>query len=497
MATLRVVFVAVCAVVSSVSLCGAQGQRAGAEADSWIVLQQGLAQDVCRYEIPLSLSESSPSPLGRPQSEEVFEVLDAPEQGYTQRVDFDPAPVGGRYSLLLRPATEIKWLSSQGSSGSTLLQIAILQGREENDLEVVKEGYVSQGQSFSLPIKVPADQLDLRRDKPVRGSVEFRLNLTRPETYRARMTLNVNAFLVGSMIMESVRVDVTMECAGFTRLEDRQIRIQVRPLERPQRSDAASGKIADILTLQTSSLVVEKIASDYSKVSLAAVDGKLGQPRPDELLDESRRIMPQRPLPRFARVDLIRRRLVSLDDLCAEAGDAGCVVLVFGDHAPVTSDYNRGLPRLSPGILPLDEDLICGMLRASVEKPVVVAFACKRFDSTTLYERWLGNDPNFYVISDFSQPSYALGSRDPSTYYARGRSGVVSQAETLCGKFALPEDQVAVVLVDGSGLVLHVELDAQDKLEQVLTGINERIRGLFPTSDPNQAAGPEEERSRG
>ena len=62
--------------------------------------------------------------------------------------------------------------------------------------------------------------------------------------------------------------------------------------------------------------------------------------------------------------------------------------------------------------------------------------------------------------------------------------------EDLRGKFALPEDKVSVLLVDGAGTVLHVEPDAQDKLERVLTGINEMIRSLSLTSDPNLPAGP-------
>jgi hypothetical protein len=66
--------------------------------------------------------------------------------------------------------------------------------------------------------------------------------------------------------------------------------------------------------------------------------------------------------------------------------------------------------------------------------------------------------------------------------------GSGAQAETLRGKFALPEDKVSVLLVDGTGTVLHVEPDAQDKLERVLTGINEMIRSLSLTSDPNLPA---------
>jgi hypothetical protein len=130
------------------------------------------------------------------------------------------------------------------------------------------------------------------------------------------------------------------------------------------------------------------------------------------------------------------------------------------------------------------------MLSSSVQKPLVLVFVCKGFDPAALCDRWLGTDPIFYMISDFSQSSYALSYRGPGPYSGRGgMPSSNSQIETLRGKFALPEDKVSVLLVDSKGTVLHVESDARDKLERVLTGINEIIRSLSPTSDPNQVPG--------
>jgi hypothetical protein len=397
-------------------------------------------------------------------------------------VDFDPAPVGIRCALLLRPAKEIEWLGRE-DSGYNLFRIAILQGRAGEDLKTVKEGYISMGQSFSLPVEIPGAQLGLPVKQLVRGSLDFRFDTTRPETYRAFLALNLNASLTGSVMTDSAKVDATLEVPGSRRLEDRQIVIQVTPFDKRLRPDTASGKISDIITLQTSRLVVERIMADYSRVGLAVVDGRLGERSPEELVDQSRGIAPRRPLPRFARVDLIRRRLVSLDDLCAEAGETGRIVLVFGDRPPEMPGYYEGPGGRAGAPLPMEETLIQKTLSSGVEKPLILVFVCRRFDPATLYDKWLGTDPTFYMLSDYSQPSAALGFRGP--YFPRGMPGSGAQAETLRGKFALPEDKVSVLLVDGTGTVLHVEPDAQDKLERVLTGINEMVRSLAPTSDPN------------
>jgi hypothetical protein len=487
MATLRVLIVGVFVVAGPILFGAAQDQKPEAGGGSWVVLQQGLNKDAPRYEIALSLNESRPGQFGSQPIEKAFRPLDPPENGYTHRVDFDPTPAGVQTSFLLRPAKEIEWLGREDYSGMSLFRVAVLQGRDANDLKTIKEGYTSMGQSFSLPVEIPTAQLNLPTKQPVRGSMEFRFDTVRAGTFRGFLSLVLNATLTGSVMTDSAKLDVTMECSASKRIEDRQIMIQVTPFDKRLRPDTASGKISDIITLQTSRLVVEKIAPDFSRISLAAVYGRVGERSPEEMADQSRGIAAQRPLPRFTRVDLIRRRLIGLDDLCAEAGDAGRIVLIFGDRLPENAAMYAG-PEGRPGSpLPLEEDLILKTLNSGVEKPVVLVFVSRRFDPTTLYDRWLGKEPTFHVISDFSQPSYAL-SRSQPAYYSRSGPGGTAQVETLRGKFALPEDKVSVVLVDGKGMVLHVEPDAQDKLERVLTAINEMIRGLTPSSDPNLPA---------
>jgi hypothetical protein len=485
MAALRVLIVVTCVVAGSVSLCVAQGQPSGPEAGTWIVLQQGLDKDVPRYEIPLSGSDSRPGQFNSQPTERAFKPLDSSEKDFTHRVDFDPTGVGIQYSLLLRPAKEIEWLS-QENIAANLFRVMILQGRNEMDLKTAKEGYVSMGQSFSLPVEVPGIQLGLSTKPSVRGSVDFRFDTMRPGIYRAFMTFNLNASLTGSVMTELVKLDATIEASGSKRLEDRLILIQVTPFDKRVRPDAAIGKTSDIINLPTSRVVVEKITPDYSKVGLAVVNGRLGERLPETPVVQPQSLTLQKPLPRFSRVDLIRRRLVSLDDLCSDAGEAGRIVMIFGDRPPDAAAYYGGSDGRPTAPLPLDEDLIQRMLSSSVQKPPILVFVSRRFDPATLYEKWLGKEPPFYVLSDFSQPLYSLMGRNQMAY--RGMPGSPSQGETLRGKFALPEDKVSVLLIDGKGTVLYVEPGAQDKLERVLTGVNEMIRSLPPTSDPNRPA---------
>ena len=201
MATSRVLLVAMCAVVGSLSVCLAQEWGAGDEADSWIVLQPGLEEDIPRYEMALSFSESRPSQFGRQQDQKVCRPLESPEQGYTERVDFDSTALGVQYSLLVRPAREIAWLGQEASSRSAVLRVAVLRSDNGDDPKLIEEGYVSAGQSFSLPVEVPAAQFDLPMERPLRGAVDFRLDTTRLDAYRASMTLTLNASLTGSLLL--------------------------------------------------------------------------------------------------------------------------------------------------------------------------------------------------------------------------------------------------------------------------------------------------------
>lgn len=66
----------------------------------------------------------------------------------------------------------------------------------------------------------------------------------------------------------------------------------------------------------------------------------------------------------------------------------------------------------------------------------------------------------------------------------------LSMSDTRSGQPGNQQIEKAFRRLDGAGTVLHVEPDAQDKLERVLTGINEMIRSLSLTSDPNLPAGP-------
>jgi hypothetical protein len=126
--------------------------------------------------------------------------------------------------------------------------------------------------------------------------------------------------------------------------------------------------------------------------------------------------------------------------------------------------------------LTLDEKMILEMLQGDLNYPPVVAFVCRRLSLSDIYEKWLGQDIGFYIIADYSNPmdvQFVFASRD-SSYYPRPSV----KLETLRGQFALPENKVSVLLVNGKGNLEYIKVDAGPQLAESLAEINKLISSI-------------------
>jgi hypothetical protein len=112
------------------------------------------------------------------------------------------------------------------------------------------------------------------------------------------------------------------------------------------------------------------------------------------------------------------------------------------------------------------------MLKKDCEKPIIIAFVCQQLSISDLYEKWLGHDPEFRVLSDFSNPINVFGAAgmDPRMFNPSQRG------ETLRGNFKFENEKTITVLVDGNGDTVYLNTDAANELAGSLVKINTLMR---------------------
>ena len=121
----------------------------------------------------------------------------------------------------------------------------------------------------------------------------------------------------------------------------------------------------------------------------------------------------------------------------------------------------------------MDEAMIIEILRKDCDRKIVVGYVCQRLSLSDLYEKWLGCEPEFYVLSDFSNPlnmQFFGISMEPHMH--RRHDG----GETLRGKLKFEKEKIITALIDGNGDLVYLNTDAGNKLAGSLTQINNLIK---------------------
>jgi len=352
-------------------------------------------------------------------------------------------------------------------------KIRLLRSKQDVEPEVVKEGYLLLSNKFDVPFELPAKQFALAASSPLPGTFSVNIYGNAPSSYQGSFSTVIKGSLTGFALLEGVKLEASVTYKESLRPDDRYVTLTIQPFDEKVPSDSASGKITDVLKFRSANLVVEKIASDSSEIVLAAVHGDLRQ-----ILKEQQYLSVSKPIPPFARVDLIRHKLLTLGELCSKAGPQRHIVLIFGDlrrKSPVPDYYYRGQVT---GELTLDETMILEVLKRDLRHPPVVVFICRRFYVSDLYEKWLGQEPEFYVVADYSNPTNVqllLPFRDYPPYavsYSRPSS---VKDETLREQFVLPENKVSVLLANDKGNLIYIDIDAGQHLAETLTEVNKLI----------------------
>ncbi len=439
---------------------------ADSQEKQWVVFQDQIPESSARYSIALRYVPSKSTFYKASQRNVKSVVLSESEQidDYKQRINFDTAVDGYQYSMLIRPAHELVLLNSDRMQ---ILMVQILRSKQNTEPEILQKGYLFLNRQLKIPFELPGQQLGLPTTESVPGTFSINIYGRDQYSYQGSFSTVLQGSLTGSTFIKGVNLELSLTRKESLRPNDCYVNLAVQPLDEKVPPDSTSGKITDVLKLRSAKLVVEKVASDSSEIVLATLDGDISKAK-EEWLKSHLGI--GKPISPFARVDLLRQKLLTLDELCKEAGFKRHIVLIFGDFKRQLPDYAcRGQVTSE---LMLGEKMILEMLQRDLEYPPVVVFVCRQLFLSDLYEKWLGQDLGFYIIADYSNPM-DVQFRFPSRHHGCERPS--AKAETLRGQFALPENKVSVLLVNGKGNLEYIDIDAGQQLAETLAKVNKLV----------------------
>jgi len=459
-------FPAVCLFGFLVMAAAAQAQLKTTEDEKqWHVFHRQIPEGCTRYDVDLGYLRSSSRLYNKSCGDLRSISLSADEriEGYEERLDLGAAPDGYRYWAMLGDAREFKLLSRDGRG---IHRIRILRAKDGSDSQIVDEGYFFIGRQVEIAWQVSTQRLGLGIDEILPGTLSMNIYKDDSYSYRGSCRFGVEGSLTGSALIEVADLGVFLSYRDSLRPGDIYVELALRPFNRELSRASASGEITGVFALHSAKIVVEKLAKDYSMLTLAVLEGELMQ-RPSEQTD----LVLNEPAPSFVRVDIIRRQLVTLEELYGKKGGNGYVVLIFGDLNRAERD-DRGYE------LDLDETVITSMLSRNMDGRPAIVFVSRRFFLPDLYGRWLGQNPGFYVVLDYSNPMdiqfYFSGRCD----HGYRRPSEISK--TLRREYGLADDNVSVVVVNSEGNVAYVDADAGRHLAETMAAIRRLMKPKEP-----------------
>ncbi|MCE5184526.1 MAG: hypothetical protein LLF76_00170 [Planctomycetaceae bacterium] len=440
--------------------------RVEAAQEDWVVLCESLPQDVLRINIPLTFTASQ----ARFYSSSSQELKSRPiedarkKDDFKHELDLGTAVDGNAYVLLIAEPTDVTFINRQDD-----FKMMKLLSISDKKTRTVLEGLTSLGNDLEIPLEVLPERIAVPSDRPVKGNMRIDVYGRGQGLYEARVETNLYGTLSGKASTDKVLLEASVTCCGTPDLKERCLNLSVKPFDEAMAAVSCNGKLSDTLMLGSAKVVVEKAASDGSELVLAVLGGSLVQEkRPGDTL-----VAIGKPFPDFARVELIKHQLITLGDLKKEAGSDGFIVLIFGDlkvtmHPAMMMGGPSRMRTLS-----LDEAMIADILKKDCDQPVLINFFCQQFSISALYEKWLGQTPEFHVFSDFSNP---LNVQFVSGDVRQPMYGPPQPGESLRGSLRFPDGNVITALLDGSGGLLYVNTDAGGELAASLVQINTLIK---------------------
>lgn len=430
----------------------------------WVLFHENIPQDRERIHVKLEFTPSAFPFFHSSQSMSKSEKLQDDSDGYQYRIDFGPAIDGKRYVVMVKDAMDMNIINE---NPERLTMAKVLCGQNIKEMETVRQGLMFMNREVVIPFELVPETIGISFKEPITGSLRICIYVSNYPLYEGRCQTVLNGSLSGSTSIEAAFLQASISCGDTLELKSRNLTVTVKPFADKMASVTSTGKLSDTLMLGSAKLVVEKIASDSSELVLARLDGELVQERQQDAAFP----VIGKPFPAFTRVELFRHELVTLENLREQAGEEGYVVLVFGDFKTTLPPYYGGQPAMRN--LSLDERMISDMVKKDCDKSVVIGFICQQFSLGYLYEKWLGQEPDFHILSDFSNPldTQFIGTRmEPGAYRPDERG------ETLRRNLRLENQKVVTALIDGNGGLVYLNPDAGGELSKSLVEINTLMR---------------------
>jgi len=430
----------------------------------WVVFRDNIPQEVERFNIVLEFTQSDSRFCDIYQREIKSEEIKSKREKdeYKRQIDIGRVVDGNQYVMMVKDASDMN--ISQDSN--RMYMVKVLRIKDNKKPEIVKEGLLARHSDLAIPLEISPEQLIVPFKDPIAGELKLKIYDDSHSVYEGRCRTIFNGDLSGSTSTKKAFLKASIRCKSSLELKDRELNLSLKPFDKQMSSASCKGKISDTLMLGSAKLVVEKIASDSSELVLALLDGDM---EPLKKKDAAQAIV-GKPFSNFARVELVKRQLLTLGDLTKEAGEEGYVVLIFGDFKRLTPGHYGRPPMRN---LSLDETMIANILKKDCEKNIVIGFVCQQLLFSDLYEKWLGIDPGFYVLSDFSNP---LDIQFGMSWMNQQMYRNFDSGETLRGKLKFEKDKVVTALIGGNRNLVYLNTDAGNGLAGSLVQINNLIK---------------------
>lgn len=456
-------------IIAVISLILISGISFGDEINDkdWVVLHENISQGAERLTIPLTYNNNSSYYFRSSQTNINSEIIEKPQKDkYTHRFDLGKLIDGNRYVLMIKEPEEMKLLTDNSNK---MLAAKLVKVIDKDKTETVEEGIMFQHNSFEINLQVPPEKLFLPRKKPLNAQLSLSVRNQNQNTYVCRKTVTVKGAVTGTASTDKAAVKVSLASNNPNAVKSTIVNLTIEPFDGQMRTLQARDQITNIIKLGSARAVVEKIAADCSELVLAMLSGNVEQVK---IVKENETKI-GKPFPDFANVDMIQRKLITLSDLKNEAGNDGYIVLLFGDFK-INVSGNCGF-NPNEGRFSLDETIMTNIIRGQTEKNVVIGYICKQLSLTDLYEKWLGTEPGFHVISDFSNPldmQIMSANSEPYMYRNRNRN---EEGESLSKNLNFGQN-IVIVLLDSTGKIVYMNEKADKELSLCLTQINGLIK---------------------
>lgn len=436
-----------------------------------VVLVPNIPESAKRFEVPLTVRVPQRGEYGGGRGSQAQATALPGDLGglklqksYRTAFELTGAPSGQRLLLLVA-----------GGINSPAFDFALLERNPDGQLVLVTEGNLERQQgSVELkgdPRVLGTNQVTVERpllSLAVQGwtnSPDDNSMIPRNISYSFGPALNLQgvAELVGDLTLQLAWGGASPWDAKSAGIVSYSIMKGRQQLEQRAGMPEAVTEVAGI------KVVVESLMSDLSSARVAVVEGD-----PANLLKTPMEI--GKPLPAFARVDLLNRRIVTRETLLSGLPDKAHLFLILGEFPTSANPYQGQQP--TPAALPIHEATITQLLRTSSPDAVVV-LVVEAIPISKLYGEYIENSPPFMVLSSWSNPErIQISNARTQQFGGMGPQGDGDNAVTLRRAFGIYGQTPLIVAVGKDGNIADVlELGAQsDSLSKLLEMAN-RLKG--------------------